>query len=101
MLRHGALDLLRRRELLRIAGQLSDELGIAFVEHHDGERITGIYRRAVDTLGGRYALVERSREFSLAPWKPMLEHQIGREVSGTLSRGAVDWTIGRGRGQER
>ncbi|KRB86934.1 type IV secretion system protein VirD2 [Sphingomonas sp. Root710] len=101
VLRRGALDLLRRRELLRVAGQLSDELSLAFVEHRDGERITGIYRKTVDTLGGRYALVERSKEFSLVPWRPMLERQIGREVSGTLSRGAVDWTIGRGRGLGR
>lgn len=96
-LRRGALDTLRRRELLRVAGQLSDELGLVFVDHRDGEHVAGIYRKAVDTLGGRYALVEHSREFSLLPWKPMLERQIGREVSGTLSRGGVDWTIGRAR----
>jgi len=96
-LRADALTVLRRRELLRVAGQLSDELGLAFVEAKAGERIEGKLLRSVDALGGRYALVEKSREFTLVPWRPVLERQIGRSVEGTMRRDSLRWTFGRRR----
>jgi hypothetical protein len=97
-LRADALAVLRRQELLRIAGQISDELGLAFVETKAGERIEGKLLRSVETLGGRYALVEKSREFSLVAWRPVLERQIGRPVAGIMRRDGVSWTWGRERG---
>ena len=39
--RRGMLAILRRRELLRIAGQLSDELGLPFVEARAGSASKG------------------------------------------------------------
>jgi type IV secretory pathway VirD2 relaxase len=89
---------LRRRELLRVAGQLSSELGLNFVETRNGERIDGIVKRRVDLAQGRFALIEKSREFTLVPWRDVLEKQIGKQVGGILRDGGVSWTIGRGRG---
>ncbi len=97
-LRSGALAALRRRELLRVAGQLSDELGLTFAESKPGERIEGRLRRQVETLGGKLALIEKSREFTLVPWRTALERQIGRPVSGIVRSGGVSWSFGRERG---
>jgi hypothetical protein len=37
--------------------------------------------------------------FSLVPWSPSLERQLGRHVAGIArSDGGVDWTFGRNRG---
>ncbi len=96
--RPGMIEALRRRELLRVAGQLSDELGLSFAEAKAGSRIDGVVRRPVDMVSGRYALVERSREFTLVPWRPVLERQIGKNVSGIMRGDGINWTIGRGRG---
>jgi len=96
-LRANAIPILQRRELLRVAGQLSDELGLAFAEPKAGERIAGTLRRRVDMLGGQFALVEKSREFSLVPWRPALEQHLGRPVSGIIRGDRVSWTIGRDR----
>jgi hypothetical protein len=82
---------------LCVAGQLSDELGLPFVEARAGERIEGILRRSVDTLGGRYALIEQSHEFTLVPWRPALEKQLGQSVSGVMRSDGEGWTFGRGR----
>ena len=89
---------LQRRELLRVAGQLSAELDLPFVEAKSGVRIGGIYRPPVDLVSGRFALIERSREFTLAPWRPELEQRVGRAISGTLREGGINWSVGRGRG---
>jgi hypothetical protein len=92
------LDTLRRRELLRVAGQLSGELGLNFVESRNGDRIEGIVRRHVDLAQGRFALIEKSREFTLVPWLDVREKQIGKQVSRIMRDSGVSWTIGRGRG---
>jgi type IV secretory pathway VirD2 relaxase len=91
------LDTLRRRELLRVAGQLSSELGLNFVESRNGDRIEGTVKRHVDLAQGRFALIEKSREFTLVPWRDVLEKQIGKQVGGIMRDSGVSWTIGHGR----
>jgi hypothetical protein len=88
---------LQRRELLRVAGQLSDELGMSFAEARVGERVEGLYRRSVDALSGRLAVIEKSHEFTLVPWRPVLERQMGKPVTGIMREGGISWTLGRQR----
>lgn len=95
--RPGMIAALQRRELLRIAGQLTDELDLPFVEAAPGARIDGIYRRPIDLTSGRFALIENSREFTLVPWRPILERQAGKAVSGIIRGDGINWSIGRGR----
>lgn len=96
--RANLLATLRQRELARVAGQLSDELGLGYAEAKPGQRIEGIYRRPVDLASGRYALIEKAREFTLVPWRPVLERHLDRQMSGVMKGDAINWTIGRGRG---
>lgn len=95
--RANLLAVLQRRELTRVAGQLSAELGLPFDEARPGTQVTGTYRRSVMVGDARYALVENSREFTLVPWRPALEQAIGKQVSGIMREGPISWTIGRGR----
>jgi type IV secretory pathway VirD2 relaxase len=89
---------LRRAELRAAAAQLSGELGLDFAEPVAGERISGICRRRVTLSSGSFALVENSKEFTLVPWRPVLERQLGREVSGIMrGSGTISWTFGRER----
>jgi hypothetical protein len=89
---------LQRRELLRVGAQLSRDLGLPFAEARAGETVAGTYRRAVDTMSGRHALIERSRDFTLVPWRPALDRQVGKNVSGIVRGGGISWNFGRGRG---
>lgn len=95
--RKDLIALLRRRELLRVAGALSDELDLPFNEAAPGARIEGRLVRAVDLAGGRYALVERSRDFTLVPWRPVLEKRIGQSVLGMMRESGISWSFGRQR----
>lgn len=72
-----------------IVDPLADELGLAYREAASGERIKGIYRRTFDLASGRYSLIGRSREFTLAPWRPVLERARGRAVSRGAGRTGV------------
>lgn len=93
----GMIAALQRRELLRVAGQLVDELKMPYWEATEGARIEGIYRQPIDLVSGRFAVIERSRDFTLVPWRPALERQVGRSVSGLMRADGISWSIGRGR----
>lgn len=97
--RANLLTLLRQREVTRVAGQLSEELGLRYAEPKPNTRIEGVYRRKIDLVSGQFALIEKSREFTLAPWRPSLERMRGRPVEGiVLGRGRISWSLGRERG---
>jgi type IV secretory pathway VirD2 relaxase len=97
--RRKLLAVLRRRELRQVAAQLSGELGLPYAETNEGDRVQGTYRRRLDLVSGRFALVERSREFTLVPWRPVLGRHIGKSVGGIVRGDDVSWTIGRQRGR--
>jgi len=65
--RRDLLAVLRQRELTRVATQLSGEIGLAYAELQRGVRIEGVYRRRLYLASGRFALIEKSREFTLVP----------------------------------
>lgn len=95
--RANVLAILRRRELTRVAGQISEELGLAYTEARPSERIEGTLRRSIDLASGRYAIIEKSREFTLVPWRPVLDRHVGKHVSGVMRDDGISWTIGRQR----
>ncbi|MEN3746041.1 relaxase/mobilization nuclease RlxS [Sphingomonas sp. HF-S3] len=96
-LKRGMLAALQRRELLRVASGLSEELGKAFVEVGQGAKIEGRLTRKVELAGGRYGLVERSRDFTLVPWRSILERELGKPVAGVARSEGINWQLGRNR----
>ncbi len=92
--RAGFIDTLRRRELVRVAGPLSSQLGLDFVESQPGNRIDGTLRGPIEMVSGRHALIERSRDFTLVPWRSVLDRHVGKTVSGILRGDRTNWTLG-------
>jgi type IV secretory pathway VirD2 relaxase len=95
--RANLLGLLRRRELTRVGAQLSAELGLPYAEAQPGGRIEGTYRCRVDLVSGRFALIDKGREFTLVPWRTVLDRHVGKHVSGVASDDSISWSIGRQR----
>ena len=95
--RANAIMMLQRRELLRAGAELAGELGKPFVEAKVGDRLDGIVARRVDLASGRFALVENAKEFTLVPWRPVLENRIGQPATGIMGSDGVSWRFGRGR----
>ncbi len=96
--RNLLLKTLRDRDVRATAGQLSKELGIPFAEARPGETIEGTYKRTVTMASGKFALIEKSREFTLVPWRPEIERHIGKTMSGIMrGNDSISWTIGRER----
>lgn len=95
--RANLLGILRRRELARVAGQLSGDLGLSYIETKSRDKVEGIYRRHIDLASGRFAVIEKAREFTLVPWRPVLERHLGRQVAGVVRGDSISWSIGRQR----
>lgn len=95
--RSNLLTTLRRRELVQSANSLSAELGLPVTPAERGDEIEGRLVRRVDLVSGRFALIERSRDFTLVPWRPVLARQIGKSVSGIMRDDGPSWSFGRRR----
>lgn len=93
------LPALRQREFLRMAGQLSEELGLDFIEHEQGTPVAGTLRQLVDLSHGRFAVIEEGYQFRLVPWDVARKTMsgIGLPAASHMEDG-VDWPNGRGRG---
>jgi type IV secretory pathway VirD2 relaxase len=95
----GLLARRQAREIRGLGERLAGEIGLPFAEAAAGEDVSGVYRRRVQLASGAFALVERSRDFVLVPWRPVIEPQLGGPVHGVaLAGGGVDWRLGRDRG---
>jgi hypothetical protein len=93
------INTLRRRDLEEAASKLSAETGLAYRPSAEGEYVSGVYRQRVTLSSGRFAMIDDGMGFQLVPWRPALEQQLGRQVSGVMSpASSVEWSLGRKRG---
>ena len=93
------IDTLRRRELIDAAGKIAADSRLVYRPSKEGEHVAGIYRQRITLSSGRFAVIDDGLGFQLVPWRPALEQQLGRQISGVmLPNGAVDWSFGRKRG---
>jgi hypothetical protein len=47
---------------------------------------------------GRFAVIERTHDFCLVPWRPVLERAKGQGVTGVVGGEGISWSVGIKRG---
>ena len=76
------------------AAKISDDSGLAYHPSGEGDHVTGIYRQRINLSSGRFAMIDDGLGFQLVPWRPALEQNLGRQVSGImLPSGKIDWSF--------
>jgi type IV secretory pathway VirD2 relaxase len=98
--RRNLLTSLRERELARVGAEMAANKALPFRAAADGETVTGKFSGTVQLSSGKFAVVEKSYEFTLVPWRPVIDRQLGREVMGVVQGGSVSWQLGWQRGLE-
>lgn len=98
ILARNLLGTLRGRDIDAAAKTIATETGLAHRPVADGMRVTGIYRRNVQLASGRFAMLDDGMGFSLVPWKPVIEPQLGQNMTALVRGGGVSWQFGRSRG---
>ena len=92
---------LRERDLRQTASALSKELGLTPMSLIEGERLSGTYLRPVTLPSGKFAVIQKAKEFVLVPWQREFETTRGRPISGVAGGQGITWDLsGRKRGLE-
>ena len=93
------IDTLKQRELDGAPARIAAETGLPHRPSVPGDHVTGIYRQRLTLASGRFAMMDDGLGFQLVPWRPALDPQLGKHISGTMTpSGGVDWSFGKQRG---
>ena len=96
--RRDLLSTLEAREVARAGADLAATKPMPFRAAGDGETVSGTFTGTVQFTSGKFAIVEKSHEFTLVPWRPVIDRQLGKEVTGIVQGGSVSWQMGRQKG---
>jgi len=95
------LNRLKDMDLQAAGENLSKSLGKPYVTAQARGHIDGTYVQTVDRPSGKFAIIEKSREFTLVPWRPIMERRLGQSISGTIGGGGISWDVTGRRGPSR
>jgi type IV secretory pathway VirD2 relaxase len=91
------LGRLRAREIESVAARIAAETGLTHRPLEEGTSVSGTYRRSLQLVSGRFAMLDDGVGFSLVPWRPVIERRLGQSLTA-LSRGErISWYFGRSR----
>jgi hypothetical protein len=93
--RRDLLPALERQETERVGQKFATERGLSFKAIEDGQTIRGKLIGSAQLFSGRFAMIDDGLGFSLVPWRPVIEKEIGREVIGVMRGADVSWQFGR------
>jgi len=93
----GTLSELESLDLKSAGEALSKELDKLYVEAPTKGSLSGTFRNTVERPSGKYAVIEKSKEFTLVPWRETMDRNLGRTLKGTIGRQTISWTISKGR----
>lgn len=43
-----------------------------------------VFTGTTQLVSGKYALIENTSEFTLVPWRPVMDERLGRQISGVV-----------------
>ena len=98
MLARNLLTTLRVMELTTVGKGIQDQTRQTYRPAQEGQSTGGVYRRNIQLVSGRFAMLDDGMGFSLVPWRPVIEQRLGQQVSAVVRGKSVTWQFGRERG---
>lgn len=89
---------LERQEIERVGKSMAADKNAPFKMKAEGERVSGVFTRTTNLVSGRYAVIESAYEFTLVPWRPVMDDRLGRQISGVVRDSGISWDFTRMRG---
>ncbi|WP_370540356.1 DUF3363 domain-containing protein [Acidovorax sp. ACV01] len=86
---------LRDMELVSIGRALQDRTQLNYRPLHEGEQFSGVYRQSLQLVSARFAILDNGQEFTLCPWRAVIERHHGLQVTAVLRGNSVSWQWGR------
>ena len=89
---------LERGEIERVGKSMAAEKQTPFKMKAEGERVSGVFTGTTNLVSGKYAIIENAHEFTLVPWRPVMDDRLGRQISGVARDSGISWDFTRARG---
>jgi hypothetical protein len=89
---------LERGEIERVGKSMAADKTAPFKMKTDGERVSGVFTGTTNLISGKYAIIENAYEFTLVPWRPVMDDRVGRQISGVVRDSGISWDFTRTRG---
>jgi Protein of unknown function (DUF3363) len=89
------LATLRNQDLAAAGKTLGEETGQIYRAIQDGEQARGIYRRSIQLVSGRFAMLDNGLGFTLVPWRPVVERRLGQQLSAIVRGQFITWQLHR------
>lgn len=90
------LKTLERLDLAQAGESLSRKYDKPYKPVPSKGKLSGIYRNAIHRPSGKYAVIEKSKEFTLVPWREAMDRNLGKSVTGILKGQSISWSITKG-----
>ena len=73
---------------------LENQMGKPFAASSGASHIEGVFKGTIERPSGKFAVIEKSREFTLVPWRPIMERRRGLSIIGRANRGGgISWDV--------
>jgi len=100
-LQKTALAELQEMDLKAAAEDYNGAYGKIYAPLGDTRQVEGVYKEAIERPSGKFAVIERARDFTLVPWRPVMERRLGQSISGRVSAGGISWNVSKVRNLSR
>ena len=97
----NALGDLRQMDLRDAATGVSEAMNKPYASLGESRTVEGIYREAINRPSGKFAVIERAKDFTLVPWRPVMERGLNRTIKGRISATGISWDVTKQRGLSR
>jgi len=100
---HQSLEQLKAMDIKEAGEALVNQMGKPYASASGSRHIEGVFKDTIERPSGKFAVIEKSREFTLVPWRPVMERRRGLSIIGRASGGGgISWDVrGRDRGLSR
>ena len=98
LLTKAVLEKLTDMDLRDAAKKLSEVNGKPYSALGIARSVEGIYQKSIDRPSGKFAVIERTKDFTLVPWRPVMDRNLGKALSGRISAGGISWDVTKQRG---
>ena len=88
-------------DLRDAAKKVSEVNGKPYSALGSARSVEGVYQKSIDRPSGKFAVIERARDFTLVPWRSVMDRNLGKSLSGRLSTSGISWDITKQRGPSR
>jgi len=73
---------------------LENQMGKPYASSSGASHIEGVFKGTIERPSGKFAVIEKSREFTLVPWRPIMERRRGLSIIGRASQGGgISWDV--------